>query len=62
MRIGGFQKNSMIDFPGIVSSVVFTDGCNFRCPYCHNPDLVKNTNTSPYKNKTFLIILENDKD
>jgi len=39
MKIGGFQKNSMIDFPGLVSSVIFTSGCNFVCPYCHNPDL-----------------------
>lgn len=40
MKIGGFQKNSMIDFPGLISSVIFTAGCNFVCPYCHNPDLV----------------------
>ncbi|MCP3940401.1 MAG: anaerobic ribonucleoside-triphosphate reductase activating protein [Desulfobacteraceae bacterium] len=39
MRIGGFQKNSLIDFPGNITSVVFTSGCNFICPYCHNPDL-----------------------
>jgi len=40
MRIGGFQKVSLIDYPGQISAVVFTQGCNFRCPYCHNPDLV----------------------
>lgn len=40
MNIGGFQKNSLIDFPGTVSCIVFTQGCNFICPYCHNPDLV----------------------
>ncbi len=40
MRIGGFQKVSLIDYPGQISSVVFTQGCNFRCPYCHNPELV----------------------
>jgi len=39
MKIGGFQKNSMIDFPGVVACVVYTSGCNFNCPYCHNPDL-----------------------
>ncbi|MCK5835746.1 MAG: 4Fe-4S cluster-binding domain-containing protein, partial [Desulfobacula sp.] len=39
MRIGGFQKNSLIDFPGTIACVVFTSGCNFICPYCHNPDL-----------------------
>ncbi|MFH1154090.1 MAG: anaerobic ribonucleoside-triphosphate reductase activating protein [Pseudomonadota bacterium] len=40
MRIGGLLKNSWIDFPGRVACVVFTPGCNFACPYCHNPDLV----------------------
>lgn len=40
MRIGGLQKTTMLDFPGKVSAVVFTQGCNFLCPYCHNPDLV----------------------
>ena len=39
MNIGGFQKNSLIDFPGTIACVVFTSGCNFICPYCHNPDL-----------------------
>jgi pyruvate formate lyase activating enzyme len=37
--IAGLQKTSLIDFPGMVSCVVFLTGCNFRCPYCHNPDL-----------------------
>ena len=41
MKIGGFQKVSLIDCPGCISAVVFTVGCNFRCPYCHNPELVK---------------------
>jgi pyruvate formate lyase activating enzyme len=40
MKIGGLLRNSWIDFPGLVSCVVFTPGCNFRCPYCHNPHLV----------------------
>jgi pyruvate formate lyase activating enzyme len=40
MRIGGFIKFSLIDFPGKVAAVIFTQGCNFRCPYCHNPELV----------------------
>lgn len=40
MRIGGFQKNSMIDFPGKIAALLFTTGCNFRCPYCHNPSLI----------------------
>ncbi len=40
MKIGGFTKNSMIDYPGKVASVIFTQGCNLRCKYCHNPQLV----------------------
>lgn len=40
MKIAGFKKQSLIDYPGNISSVVFTQGCNFRCPYCHNPNLV----------------------
>lgn len=41
MLIGGFQKFSLIDYPGKVSAITFTQGCNFRCSYCHNPELVE---------------------
>jgi pyruvate formate lyase activating enzyme len=40
MKIGGFLKISLIDYREKISSVVFTKGCPFRCPYCHNRDLV----------------------
>ena len=40
MRIGGFKRFSLIDFSGHTSAVVFTWGCNFSCPYCHNPELI----------------------
>lgn len=40
MIFGGLQKLSLIDYPEKVSSVAFTQGCLFRCPYCHNPELV----------------------
>ncbi|MBI4117762.1 MAG: anaerobic ribonucleoside-triphosphate reductase activating protein [Parcubacteria group bacterium] len=40
MRIGGLQKISLQDYPGKVASIVFTQGCAFRCGYCHNPELV----------------------
>ena len=40
MRIGGFQKCSLIDYPGRLSAIIFTLGCNFKCSYCHNPELV----------------------
>ena len=38
--MGGLQKTTLIDFPGRVACTVFTVGCNFRCPFCHNSDLV----------------------
>lgn len=40
MKIGGLIKFTLIDYPGHVAAVVFTQGCNFRCRYCHNPELV----------------------
>lgn len=40
MKIGAIQKTSLIEFPKVISCIVFTQGCNFRCPYCHNPELV----------------------
>ena len=39
MRIGGIQKTSLLDFPNMISAIVFTKGCNFACDYCHNPEL-----------------------
>ncbi len=41
MKIGGYQKFSLIDYPGKLSAVIFTQGCNMLCPYCHNPELVE---------------------
>jgi pyruvate formate lyase activating enzyme len=40
MQIGGYQKLTLIDYPGKLASTVFTVGCSFRCPFCHNPELV----------------------
>ncbi len=40
MVISGLEKFTLLDYPGKTSAVVFTYGCNFRCPYCHNPELV----------------------
>lgn len=40
MRIGGFQPCTLIDFPGKVAAMVFTQGCPFACGYCHNPELI----------------------
>ena len=40
MKINGFQKMTLLDFPGKVACTIFTAGCNFRCPFCHNAGLV----------------------
>lgn len=40
IKIGGLQKTTLLDYPGKVASTIFTSGCNFKCPYCHNRDLV----------------------
>ena len=40
MKLGGLVKFTLIDFPGRPAAIVFTQGCNFRCRYCHNPELV----------------------
>jgi pyruvate formate lyase activating enzyme len=47
MVIGGLQKFTLADFPGNISAIVFTRGCNFRCPYCHNPELVDPARFAP---------------
>lgn len=40
VQIGGLEKTSLLDYPGKISAVIFTYGCNLRCSYCHNPELV----------------------
>lgn len=44
MKINGFQKMTLLDYPGKVACTVFTAGCNFRCPFCHNAALVTHIN------------------
>ena len=59
MKIGGLQKVSLIDYPGEISSIIFLQGCNFKCPYCHNPELVDSKLFSPcLQEKNVLEFLE----
>ncbi len=53
MMIGGLQKLTLIDYPGKIACTVFTVGCNFRCHFCHNPELI-----NPAKFKLSEIIEE----
>ena len=56
MVLGGLQKNSFIDFPGKVSAVLFLAGCNFKCPYCHNPELVGGFSNCPaFINENWML-------
>ena len=43
MMIGGFSKYTLLDYPQKIAAEIFTNGCNFRCPFCHNSDLVLNS-------------------
>ena len=59
VRIGGIQKQSLIDYPGKLSCVLFLTGCNLDCPYCHNPALVRGEVPDPQAPNTeeFLAFL-----
>jgi pyruvate formate lyase activating enzyme len=62
MRIGGLQKCSTIDFPGKVACVLFTQGCNFRCGFCHNEELLEPKRwETPIPEEEVLAFLEKRK-
>lgn len=58
MKFSGLQKTSLIDFPGRISSVLFTPGCNLRCPYCQNWRIVVNPQGPFLSEDEALAILE----
>lgn len=47
MNVAGFVPLSLCDYPGRVAAVIFTQGCNFRCPWCHNRHLIPMTASEP---------------
>lgn len=47
MQIHGFNKTTLLDYPGLVAATIFTGACNFRCPFCHNAELVLNPASQP---------------
>jgi len=66
MIIGGLQKTTLADYPGKVVCTIFTVGCNFVCPFCHNKDLLsqKSFEKSDYQRiaeKEFFAFLESRK-
>ncbi len=59
MIFGGFQKLTLLDFPGKVACTLFTKGCNFRCPFCHNAPLVnKLEESSSFSEEEVLSFLK----
>ncbi len=57
MIFGGFTPFTLIDYPGRTAAMVYTIGCNFRCPYCHNPELVDETVDTTFSEKSILTFL-----
>ena len=47
MKICGLNKTTLLDYPGCVAATIFLGGCNFRCPFCHNGDLVLQSGKMP---------------
>lgn len=58
MKICGLQKTTLLDFPGHVAATVFTGGCNFRCPFCHNSDLLGNDAPAALTEEEFFQFLK----
>ena len=62
MYICGYQKTTLLDYPEHVAATIFTGGCNFRCPFCHNADLLlKPIGSSPVTEEEILVFLQKRK-
>lgn len=59
MQIGGFIKQSLMDYPDKIASVVFTQGCNLKCPYCHNKQLIPRGEGTISEQEVFAFIEKN---
>jgi len=57
MKYAGLMKQSLVDYPGEIAAVLFTRGCNMRCPYCHNADLLLSSSQSRTNDVEFTEIL-----
>ncbi len=55
MQFNGFQKLTLLDFPGHVAATLFTAGCNFRCPFCHNAALVTHIDNQNYFTDEYIL-------
>ena len=58
MKIHGLQKMTLLDFPGLVACTVFLGGCDLRCPFCHNAEILDMNAPAVMDDKEFLEFLE----
>lgn len=58
MKLYGLQKTSLLDYPRHLSAILFTGGCNFSCPYCHNSDLLHPADLVPLDNDEIFAFLK----
>lgn len=58
MRLCGMQKLTLLDYPGKTAAIIFTAGCNFRCPFCHNASLVTHIDESSLDEGSVLEFLK----
>lgn len=61
MKISGLQKLTLLDYPGKVACTLFTCGCNLRCPFCHNIDLVVNAANQPSMDLNEILLFLKDR-
>ena len=61
MRIAGIQKMTLLDYPGHIAATIFTPGCDLRCPFCHNSELVLDSSEMEYYPEEVLAFLKTRK-
>jgi pyruvate formate lyase activating enzyme len=61
LKVAGLIKHSLIDYPGKIAAVVFMQGCNFRCGFCHNPDLLDLTQPAVIPQDVVMVFLNKRK-
>ncbi len=60
VKISGFNKLTLLDYPGLTACIIFTQGCNYKCPFCHNASLLDNKDGT-YDEEEILKFLEKRK-
>lgn len=58
LKIAGIQKTTLLDYPTKVAAIVFTQGCNFRCGYCHNPELLEQNKITEILPENFISFIK----